>query len=444
MNMIKATLLSIFLILPSFALFSQNTPLYFPPLLGSTWQMIPPSTLGFCPDRIDSLYQYLETTNTKSFILLKDGKIVLERYFGTFTQDSLWYWASAGKSLTAFLVGQAQDEGLFSIDDPSSDYLGAGWTSCTPAQESAITIRHQISMTSGLDDTPVTSDPDPANCTDPACLQYLAAAGTRWAYHNASYHLVHDVIEAAGGQSINLFTKTRLFDKVGMKGLWIDHIMYARARDMARFGLLTLANGVWNGDTLLHDQNYLYNMSHPSQTLNPAYGYLWWLNGQSSYMVPGLQFQIPGKLIPNAPDDMFAALGKNDQKIHVVPSKGWVVVRQGNDAGLPGLAGLVPIAFDNLMWGYLNTLQCGSVATSEVGDATLRVWPNPSADVWQVEYPGLVSGWVLYDAQGRKARAQTGALDAPLRIDGAGLEPGVFWLKVVAGEQVVWRRLVKG
>ena len=443
MHFLRASLLSFLLIINTFYLFSQNPPLYFPPLVGTTWQTTAPASLGFCPDRIDSLYHYLETTNTKSFILLKDGKIVLERYFGTFTQDSLWYWASAGKSLSAFLVGQAQEEGLFSIEDPTSDYLGVGWTSCTPAQESAITIRNQISMTSGLDDTPVTSAPDPANCTDPSCLQYLAPPGTRWAYHNGVYHLVHDVIAAASGQTINQFTKTRLFDKVGMKGLWIDHIMYGRARDMARFGLLTLANGVWNNDTLLHDQAYLYNMSHPSQTLNPAYGYLWWLNGQSSYMMPGLQFQIPGKLIPNAPDDMYAALGKNDQKIHVVPSKGWVVVRQGNDAGLPGLAGLVPIAFDNLLWGYLNTLQCGSVATSEVDETALQIWPNPSGDVWQVEYAGVVSGWVLYDAQGRQVRTETGALQTQVRIDGAGLEPGVYWLKVVVGDQVIWRRVIR-
>ncbi|MBK8429233.1 MAG: T9SS type A sorting domain-containing protein [Lewinellaceae bacterium] len=192
----------------------------------------------------------------------------------------------------------------------------------------------------------------------------------------------------------------------------------------------------------LDDQNYLYNMSHPSQTLNPAYGYLWWLNGQSSYGCQDFN-STPGKLIPNAPDDMFAALGKNDQKIHIVPSKGWVIVRQGNDAGLPGLAGLVPIAFDNLLWGYLNNLQCGSVSTSEVEDASLRVWPNPSADVWMVDYPGLVSGWVLYDAQGRQVRAAEGLSEMPFRVDGAGLEPGVYWLKVVAGEGVMWRRVVK-
>ncbi|HNM25241.1 MAG TPA: serine hydrolase, partial [Saprospiraceae bacterium] len=116
-------------------LFAQSGPLYFPPKTGNTWSATPPSALGFCPEQIDSLYQFLEANNTKSFLLLKDGKIVLEKYFGAYVQDSIWYWASAGKSLTAFLVGQAQEEGLLDIDDPSADYLGAGWTSCTPAQE---------------------------------------------------------------------------------------------------------------------------------------------------------------------------------------------------------------------------------------------------------------------------------------------------------------------
>ena len=64
--------------------------------------------------------------------MLKDGKIAIEKYFGTFTKDSLWYWASAGKTLTAFLVGQAQENGLLSISDSTSKYLGSGWTGLTP------------------------------------------------------------------------------------------------------------------------------------------------------------------------------------------------------------------------------------------------------------------------------------------------------------------------
>ncbi len=65
--------------------------------------------------------------------MLKDGKIVLERYFGetiagtgSFNRDSQWYWASAGKTLTGFIVGKAQEENLLTLDQPTSRYLGVG------------------------------------------------------------------------------------------------------------------------------------------------------------------------------------------------------------------------------------------------------------------------------------------------------------------------------
>jgi len=65
--------------------------LYFPPLIGNNWDTLSPASLGWCTDRVDSLYDFLEQQNSKAFVVLKDGKIVLEKYFGSFTQDSLWY-----------------------------------------------------------------------------------------------------------------------------------------------------------------------------------------------------------------------------------------------------------------------------------------------------------------------------------------------------------------
>lgn len=425
-------------------LFSQNTTLYFPPKIGNAWTTLDPAALDFCPERIDSLYAFLETHNTKSFILLQDGKIVLEKYFGAYVQDSVWYWASAGKSLTAFLVGQAQKEGLLDIDDPTSDYLGAGWTSCTPDQENAITIRHQLAMTTGLDDTGADD-----NCTDPACLQYLAAPGERWAYHNAPYRLLHDVLVAAEGSlTINQFTKTRVLDRTGMKGFWFDHVMYGRARDMARFGLLTLAGGVWDGDTLLHDPAYLYDMAHPSQNLNPSYGYLWWLNGQSTFMLPGLQWQLPGPLLPNAPPDLYAALGKNDQKIHVVPSKGWVVVRQGEAAGFTGPGGgQVPIVFDNMLWSYLNALVCTPSPAADLNDPDRRVniAPNPSSDgFWQIRTAVLPENIEVLDARGQPVRAVFSHMENNFQLDGSGWPAGVYWVKIrFADGSVRVEKLVK-
>ncbi|MBN8677093.1 MAG: serine hydrolase [Chitinophagales bacterium] len=413
---------------------AQN--LYFPPKTGTTWQTIAPADLGFCQERIDSLYQFLEDKNTKSFILLKDGKIVLEKYFGTFVQDSVWYWASAGKSLSSFLVGQAQEEGLLDINDKTSQYLGQGWTSAPPEKEDLITIRNQLTMTNGLND-----EGSDDNCTQPSCLTYLADAGTRWDYHNAPYHLIHNVLEEASGVTLNNFTKTRVLDRTGMKGFWFDHIMYSRARDMARYGLLILAKGVWNGDTLLHDQQYFYDMTHSSQDLNKSYGYLWWLNGQPSFMLPDLQVVFPFKLLSNAPDDMFAALGKNDQKIHIVPSKGWVVVRQGDSAGFTGPGGgSVPIQFDNALWEYLNLLDCGSVATNNPASIKLNISPNPTQDAWQIQSAVIPDQVTLYDATGKRLQFWLNTQTIPA----LGLPQGHYWLQCQFGAQSVVKWVVKG
>ena len=103
-----------------------NTSLYFPPVSGTEWQSLTPASQGWNETQLNDLYTYLQSKNTKAFIILQGGKIVAERYFGTFTADSVWYWASAGKTMTAMLVGIAQQEGLLNINTRSSQYLGRG------------------------------------------------------------------------------------------------------------------------------------------------------------------------------------------------------------------------------------------------------------------------------------------------------------------------------
>lgn len=399
--------------------------IYFPPLTGTAWDTLSPSVLGWCPDRIDSLYDFLEERNTKGFIVLKDGRIVLEKYFGTFTQDSLWYWASAGKTLTAFLVGQAQEQGYLDINDSTSQYLGAGWTSCTPQQEGVITILDQLRMTSGLDD--YVADP---HCTLPACLQYAADPGTRWAYHNAPYTLLRDVIENATGMTDNAWTFQQVGSRIGMYGLWVasgwNNLYVSTTRHAARYGHLLLNRGVWDTDTLLHDTAYFNAMTTPSQTLNESYGYLTWLNGQSSYMVPGLQLQIPGSLMPNAPADMYMALGKNDQKIHVVPGQDLVLVRFGNSADTTSL---VPIVFDNDLWAYMNALECGTGTGAAAPGMALYIAPNPALDILRVN--GVVPGArvSIIDATGRAVMAERTVTDGSMDV--SGLRSGSYLLRVV-------------
>lgn len=373
----KKALLIFFLFLGSLTIQAQS--LYFPPVSGPVWDTLSPASLGWCQQEIDTLVNYLDQINSKAFIVLKDGKIVIEEYFGTFTQDSLWYWASAGKSLTGFTVGLAQQDGFLSLDDTTASYLGQGWTECPPAKEEMITIRHQLSMTSGLDD----GVPD-HHCTLDTCLQYLADAGTRWAYHNAPYTLLDEVIANATGMSLNAYINQKIKIPTGMTGLFVpqgyNNLFVSNARSMARFGLLILNRGNWNGNQIMTDQNYFDQMVNTSQNMNLSYGYLWWLNGKPSFMVPGLQFSFPGSMNPNAPADMFAAMGKNGQFINVVPSMNLVFIRMGNAPD----ASEVPFLYNDSIWIRLNAAMCNVTTLNNEATDNFSFYPNPASETLRV------------------------------------------------------------
>ena len=330
----------------------QPQALYFPPVGSTAWEVTTPASLNWNTAALNDLDNFLREKNTRAFIILKNGRIVSERYFGTFTADSLWYWASAGKTLTAFIVGIAQQEGLLSISHSTSQYLGSGWTNMPVDKENLITIRHQLTMTTGLDNN-VPND----NCTLSACLQYRADAGTRWFYHNAPYTLLEKVVSNASNRTYNQYFQEKVRNRIGMNGVWIDNnfnnVFYSNARSMARFGLLLLSKGKWDQTPILADTNYFNGIITPSQALNRSYGYLTWLNGQTSHMLPTTSFVFNGMLNPNAPADMYAALGKNDQKIYVVPSQQLVVIRMGDSAGNVQLAAS---SFDTELWGKLKTI----------------------------------------------------------------------------------------
>jgi CubicO group peptidase (beta-lactamase class C family) len=411
-------------------------PYYFPPVSGAGWDTTEPAELGWCTDSLPGLYAWLDSTNTRGFLVLKDGRIVLERYFGTFTQDSLWYWASAGKGLTAFLVGIAQEEGALAIHDPTAQYLGDGWTSCTDAREDSITIWHQLTMTTGTNELFF-------NCTVPACLFCPAAAGTRWAYHNGPYRLLRNVMEAATGQSFNAFTAQRVLEPTGMQGFWLitaqQQLFFSRARDMARFGILIAQQGRWEDTPLLQDTAYWRAMLTPSQELNESYGYLWWLNGQASHRQPASLQLFPGPIAPAAPADLVAALGANGQILDLVPSRGLIVVRMGEEAREDA----VPSAYHNELWVELNNVLCP--ATTPVTEPfplpDLRLAPNPvSGDRLQLlgADRGQVQELTLFGPAGSVLRTSA---EQP-ELDVARLPAGVYFVRARLANGATWRSKV--
>jgi CubicO group peptidase (beta-lactamase class C family) len=303
--------------------------MYFPPAEGDAWEQIDPAEAGWDVAALDAVATWAAGLNTTTLLIAQGGRLLLERYFAGAGLHATSDLASAQKSVTSFLTGVAQEQGLLRIEDPVARHLGDGWSKAQPEKEALITVRHLLTMTSGLNDQ----------------WEYEVDAGTKWYYNNPAYHLTKRVIERASGQSIQQYLDAalrsiglretewrerplmRMPDGVPMTGLFMS------ARDAARFGLLMLANSAWAGEDVLRDKAYLRDSTNSSQELNPSYGYLWWLNGKATARLPGLNPpERPGPLIPTAPDDLYAAMGAGDQRIYVVPSLELVVVRQGTAA----------------------------------------------------------------------------------------------------------------
>jgi CubicO group peptidase (beta-lactamase class C family) len=323
--------------------------MYFPSVSNNTWETVSTSSLGWNQNAIQPLKDYLIQKNTKSFMILVNGRIVMEEYFSGHTAAATWQWNSAGKTLTTAAIGIAQQEGLLSINNKVSQYIGAGWTNAPLAKENLITPRHLLTMSSGLSDS--------SELVTKQNLTYMADAGTRWSYHNVFQKLM-DVVAGASNMSFDSYFTTKLKNKIGMDGFWNNGIVFkvyhSNTRSMARFGLLALNKGKWGNEQIVNEQFFNESIS-TSQTINPSYGYLWWLNGKSSYMIPGTQTVFPGTLIPNAPADTYAAMGAEDQRIYVVPGKKIVIIRMGN-ASDPNNPSFAVSGFDNELWGKINAV----------------------------------------------------------------------------------------
>ena len=116
------------------------------------------------------------------------------------------------------------------------------------------------------------------------------------------------------------------------------------------------SKGAWDGKQLV-SATFLKEATSPSQEFNQSYGYLWWLNGQASYQLPGGRGGVlPGRLWPDCPPDAFGALGAQDKKIYIVPSLDLVVSRHGPAGGVahtPGAEGGGRDSFDNTLLGRI-------------------------------------------------------------------------------------------
>jgi len=305
---------------------------YVPP--PGTWARVRPSAAGWDRARLQEAFDHAGEHASFSMTMVLGGRMLAEQSWRLGLGFALDV-ASVQKSVVALLVGNLAAAQKVDIDDPVTTYLGPGWSKATRVQEAPITVRHLLTMTSGLS----------------GGLTFEAVPGSRWVYNTNAYQQLVPLVERVGGASINEVTRAQLFDPIGVSAasMWRDRRidgplgvdpngrriqgLVMTTSDMARVGLLVQRNGRWGSARVLADPRYLAAALDSSQELNPAYGYLWWLNGKSAYVLPGPPTRHRGALIPTAPDDLVAALGAGDQKIYVSRSLDLVVTRTGASAG---------------------------------------------------------------------------------------------------------------
>ncbi|MHC4329559.1 MAG: serine hydrolase domain-containing protein [Planctomycetota bacterium] len=275
---------------------------------------------------------------TRAVVVAYDGQIIAERYaLGITHTTALGGW-SMTKSVLNALVGILAGQGKLSVQEPAPvpQWQQPGDPRTT------ITLDQLLRMTSGLafgeyyrrfpSDVNLTLFVDPDTAAFAADKPLIAQPGTRWAYSSGSANIVSGIIrQALGGDQTEYFAFPRraLFNKIGMRSAVLEpdtagnfvasSFMYATARDWARFGLLYLQDGVWEGQRILPEGWVEYTRS-PTPAA-PEYGALFWLNTADA----------SGKRVYSdlLPSDMFMARGYEKQVIAIIPSRKLVVVRLG-------------------------------------------------------------------------------------------------------------------
>lgn len=298
------------------------------------WATAAPSDHGMDTDRLDEARQYAfdPAKNTQSVVVVRNGVIVAEWYEDGRDASSFATSWSVAKSFTSALIGIAIDEGLIeSVDVSMADFLPQ-WRG---TEKEAITLRDVLSMATGLDWTESYSPAGGPSeiirmiVNEVDHLDFVASRplevppGSRFSYSSGDTMLLSGVLQSVTGGAAVQYAREKLFDPIGMAPVdwWSDATgqtatyccIDTPARSFARFGLLYLRGGDWNGTQVVPSAWVDESTSPNEATIH--YGYQWWLTGRSR---DGL------------PEEVYSARGHDGQFIYVVPSLDLVVVRNGH------------------------------------------------------------------------------------------------------------------
>jgi CubicO group peptidase (beta-lactamase class C family) len=281
------------------------------PLPGDDWKVSTPAEQGLDPMLVSELYRNAAELETLyGLLVIKNGHLVAEKYFNEGTVDQKYQQQSVTKSFTSALVGIALDQGcLSSVDQKMLEFFPEWVGQVDDPRKEQITIRDMLQMRSGY----------PWEETDPALFEALLSAdylglidgfpltsdpGTKFQYSNLTSHWLGVIVARACDTDLKSFAEEHLFSPLDAElgDDWIKNWdgyyiglagMHVTARDMAKFGLLYLNEGEYEGNQVLSADWVRDSLQRYSEGVNISgwipgitsrfgtfrdlgYGYQWW------------------------------------------------------------------------------------------------------------------------------------------------------------------------
>ena len=301
----------------------------------AAWPQGEPQDFGIDPDALSDAAMYAGEHDSRCLVVIRDGHLVFEDYFGETGVDTKVKSYSIAKSYTSTLVGQAIADGFVGgIEDPLDMYL-------PELAGTDATIWNLLTMTSGhyegiIDDYVLLTFADDA--TQHALgNQQGDPAGAAWEYSNVGVQLLEPVLRRSTGMTVDAYAQEKLWGPLGIEAEWdrdgngnVQTYQNVRAscRDHAKFGYLYLKRGCWDGERVV-EEDWVETATTTSQDLNRGYGYLFWVMGQEPTLSSVSFEEIEGGIHPFTPEGTFAARGLGGQIVEIIPALDMVIVRSG-------------------------------------------------------------------------------------------------------------------
>ena len=331
---------------------------------GASWAPTTAAEAGFDSAALDAVTA-AAASNSRCLGVYHDGKVVTEQYWNDMTATSPKLAFSITKSLSATLIGIAENAGLLSTSDLMTTYEPS-WIGTA---SDTITVEDLLQMDSGR--TVVGGDDTFGLSTAQDQTAFAAARGqsappnTVWEYNNSGVQMLEPVIRQATGLDADAYARQVLFTPLGMSKSSIAKDATGHPRlytgllttcgDLGRFGLMWMRNGRW-GNQQIVPQSWVTRSVAPTP-LKAGYGYLWWLN--------------PANNFPGGTPDTFVGVGFGGNYVFVIPSLKLVITRM-----IPG--GLHSDTFGDQMPG--NVLAARAPATSSTSSAApTTTSPGPTS-----------------------------------------------------------------